>query len=84
MLDKIRNAQSDKELKDLLKVYLVENSKAIRDEILTDLLGKHSPQDVAEDLGLEYTTLYKSLTSSRNNQAFHFRCQNSETSAANT
>ena len=72
MLDKIRNAQSDKELKDLLKVYLVENSKAIRDEILTDLLGKHSPQDVAEDLGLEYTTLYKSLTSSRKQSGFSF------------
>ena len=72
MLEKIRAAQTDIEQKNLLKKYLVENSKSIRDGILTGLLGKHSPQDVAEELSLDYTTLYKALTGARKTSGFSF------------
>lgn len=65
MLDRIRAAETDRDLKDLVKQYLASESKRIRDDILTGLLGKHSPQDVAEDLEINYTTIYKSLTGSR-------------------
>ena len=71
MLSDIRSSESIRDLKMRVKAYLITESKRIRNEILSALIGKYNLPDLAEELNIDYTTLFKSL-SGRKDMGFSF------------